>query len=269
MTFKRFAVLVVLWAFCGSAAAAQRFLVPIHLVEPIDGAFGSRWASELTVVNSGSSAAYIQNYGVCPPTGGPCVYPIFPRVAETGTPIRELVFGYGIPAALLIVEDQYVDQFVFSARVRDLSRSTESWGTWLPVIPESAAVRGPLALLDIPMTAGFRQTLRVYSFDLGPGRSVRVRIHGAVPPDPLNPASYEQPNPVLAEVVLPLRYAAGTGAMPLYAEIGDLATMPALAGHGKVWIVIEPEGAFGVWGMVSVTNNTTQEITMIMPHRSH
>jgi hypothetical protein len=153
--------------------------------------------------------------------------------------------------------------------VRDLSRHTHSWGTWLPVVPESAAVRGPLTLLDVPITAGFRQTLRVYSFDIANGRSVRVRVYGAAPPDPADPATYTQPNPLLGETVLPLRRAEGLRASPLYAEIGNIATIADVTGYEKVWLTIEPEGAFGVWGMVSITNNTTQEVTMMMPHRSH
>ncbi|HEX6086650.1 MAG TPA: hypothetical protein VF266_19120 [Thermoanaerobaculia bacterium] len=251
----------------GAAGATQRFLVPIHLVEPVNGDAGSRWASELTVLNTGTTGAYIENYGTCAPTGGPCIYPLFPRVAESGTPVRDVSFT--IPAAMLIVEDQYVDQLVFSARVRDLSRNTQSWGTWLPVVPESAAVHGTLTLLDVPISAGFRQTLRVYSFDIANGRSVLVRVYGAVAPDPANPTTYTQPNPLLGETVLPLRRAEGLRAAPLYAEIGNLATIANVTGYDKVWLTIEPQGAFGVWGMVSITNNTTQEVTMIVPHRSH
>ncbi len=263
---KRVAAVVLFLVVAGHAVAAQRFLVPIHLIEPVSGAFGSRWASELTVLNTGTSAAYIQNYGACPPTGGPCVNPIAPRVSETGMPLRD--FDFTIPAALLLVDDQYADQLVFSARVRDLSRNTQSWGPWLPVVPESAAVRGPLSLVDIPLTTGFRQTLRVYSFDTAADRSVRVRVYGAVPPDPANPSSYQDPNPLLGDVILPLRYAPRFGGSPLYAEIGNIATIASVTAYEKVWVTIEPQGDFGVWGMVSITNNTTQEVTMIVPHRT-
>jgi hypothetical protein len=181
-------------------------------------------------------------------------------------PLRD--FDFTIPAALLLVDDQYADQLVFSARVRDLSRNTQSWGPWLPVVPESAAVRGPLSLVDIPLTTGFRQTLRVYSFDTAADRSVRVRVYGAVPPDPANPSSYQDPNPLLGDVILPLRYAPRFGGSPLYAEIGNIATIASVTAYEKVWVTIEPQGDFGVWGMVSITNNTTQEVTMIVPHRT-
>jgi hypothetical protein len=258
---------VMLVMMSSGVFAAQRFLVPIHLIEPVNGAFGSRWASELTILNTGSSAAYIQNYGTCPPTGGPCVNPIYPQVAEVATAVRD--FDFTIPAAVLAVDDQYVNQLVFSARVRDLSRSAQNWGTWLPVVPESAAVHEPLALVDIPVTAGFRQTLRIYSFDLAADRAVRVRVYGAVPLDPANPSTYLNPNPLLGEAVVPLRYAPRFGGSPLYAEVGDLTAISAVAGHDKVWLTIEPLGDFKLWGMVSITNNTTQEITMIVPHRSH
>jgi len=181
-------------------------------------------------------------------------------------PLRD--FDFTIPAALLLVDDQYADQLVFGARVRDLARSTQSWGTWLPVVPESAAVRGSLALLDISLAAGFRQTLRVYSFDTAPNRTVHVRVYGAVPLNPADPTSYRDPNPLLGEVMLPLRYAPRFGGSPLYAEVGNLGTVANLSGYDRLWLTVEPQGDFAVWAMVSVTNNTTQEVTMIVPHRT-
>jgi hypothetical protein len=264
---QRFALLALLaFSFASSVLAAQRFLVPIHLTDPLPGALGSRWVSELTILNTGPGTASIENYGTCQPTGV-CVVPLEPGVSETAGVIR--AYAPGVPAVLLLVGDQYADQFAFQLRVRDISRSSEGWGTWIPVVPESAAVSGTLVLLDIPMNPGYRHMLRVYSFDIAADRLVRVRLYGAIPADPANPSSYQQPNPLLAEVALPLRYElAGAGAVPLYAEIGNLASIPGLAGHAKVWLTIEPEGPFGVWGMVSITNNVTQEVTMILPHRA-
>jgi len=135
------------------------------------------------------------------------------------------------------------------------------------VLPETAAIAGTVTLLDIPLSSGFRQTLRVYSFDVAAGRTVRVRVYGAVPLDPRNPSSYTEPNPLLREIVVPLRYSPGFDGTPLYAELGDLAATLGITGYDKIWMTIEPEGAFGVWSMLSITNNTTHEITMIMPHR--
>jgi hypothetical protein len=263
--FKIAAMLLLSVSSC-QLLAAQRFLVPIHLLEPVNGAFGSRWVSELTVLNTGSSAAYIENFGTCPPIGAPCFNPIMPNVAETGTMIRN--FDFTIPAAILFVEDGYAEQLSFTARIRDISRTASSWGTWLPVVPESAATRGPVTLLDIPVSEGFRQTLRVYSFDKAERRTVRVRVYGAVPIDPANPATYTEPNPLLRELTLPLRYSPGLAAAPLYGELGNVAAALGITGHDRIWLTVEPVGDFGVWGMVSVTSNTTQEITMIVPHRA-
>lgn len=261
---KRFAVVLFVLA-AGNVAAAQRFLVPIHLIDPVEGAYGSRWVSELTILNTGSTAAYIENYGDCGPISGPCFAPIEPGVSETGGRIREIALGYGVPAALLIIDDQYVDQLALQLRVRDISRGHQNWGAWLPVVPETAAVRGPVVLLDIPVIERYRQTLRVYSFQRAADRAVRVRVYGAVTPDPHKPPTHD---PLLADVIVPMRFAEGVGAMPNYAEIGNLGALPGLTGYEKVWVSIEPVGSFGIWGMVSVTNNTTQEITMIVPHRS-
>lgn len=259
---KRVAIVLFVLA-AGNVAAAQRFLVPIHLIHPVEGAYGSRWVSELTIVNIGTTAAYIENYGDCGPISGPCFAPIDPGVSETGGSIRNLRL-HDVPAALLVIDDRYVDQLVLQSRVRDTSRGSHSWGAWIPVVPEAAAVNGPVALLDIPVNAGYRQTLRVYSFDNAAGRAVRVRIYGVVTRDPHLPST---PDPLVAEMIVPMRYSERGGTSPNYAEIGNLATLQGLIGYEKVWLTIEPVGSFGIWGMVSVTNNTTQEITMIVPHR--
>jgi hypothetical protein len=267
---QRIAVVTVfLVALSSPALAARRFLVPIYLTDPVPGAFGSLWASELTVLNTGSSAAVIQNYGLCPPINTDCVFPLAPGVSMTSGGVRNLVSGYGIPAVVLTVEDRYADQLSFTSRVRDIAASAQSWGAWIPIVPETAAVHGPLPLLDVPVNAAYRQTLRVYSFDRAtPAPVVRVRIYANVPVDPDNPASYEQPNPVIADLLLPLRNGLLSPASPLYAEIGNLAAVPGVAGHETVWLSIEPQTVFGIWAMVSITNNTSQEVTMILPHRT-
>lgn len=269
MTRRITALAALLAAFSTALLAARRFLVPIYLPDPVPGAFGSLWASELTVLNTGAGSAVIQNYGICPPVNAECIFPLAPGVSMTSGRIRDLSFGTGIPAAVLTVDDQYADQLTFTSRVRDIAASATSWGAWIPIVPETATVHGPSSLLDVPVHSAYRQTLRVYSFDTAaPSPVVRVRVYATIPGDPENPASYEQPNPVIADLLLPLRHAVLSPASPLYGEIGNLAVLPGVAGHENVWLTIEPQGALGVWAMVSVTNNTSQEVTMILPHRA-
>jgi hypothetical protein len=127
------------------------------------------------------------------------------------------------------------------------------------VIHESQ-VRDRIDLLDIPVDPAYRQTLRVYSFDLALGRSVRVRVYQA---RDFAAALTPEPDTLLGEMTLPLRYESDV--KPLYAELAELPSIGTAADRSRVWAAVEPVGSFGVWAMVSVTNNVTQQVTMILP----
>ena len=262
----RVAVMVLVCGLGLTTSAEQRFLVPIYVPAPMPGAFGSRWESTFTVLNTGAEIAYIDNYGSCR-IGAPCIIPIYPKTTYTGDAISG-GFADSIPAAIVFVDDQYADQLEFQARVRDVSRSAESAGVWVPVLHESEMVRGPVTLLDVPTTAGFRSTLRIYSLDHAPGRSVRVSVYGVVPPDPQDPDPPTPPDRLLAEFSVPLYYSPGFSGIPLYAQT-DLVSLPGVAGYDNAWVSIEPEGEFGVWALISITNNSTQEVTAVFPNRDH
>jgi hypothetical protein len=133
----------------------------------------------------------------------------------------------------------------------------------IPVVHESEAVRGALHLLSIPIDARYRQTLRVYSFDLALGRRVRIRARAERNFAAALPNTGRDEDSLLAELVVDLAYTAQE--RPLYAEIGNLASIPGIAGHDRIRITLEPEGDFGVWGLVSISNDTTQEVTLIAP----
>lgn len=238
----------------------EKFLVPIHLPAPAPGAFGSRWISELRILNRGPQDAIVENYGI--DCGGPSLClpePIPPLVSAPGDRVR-IPIGGPIPSVLLLAHPATAGQLVFTSRVRDASRESEGWGTWLPVVPESGQFHGRLYLLDIPVDDRYRLTLRVYSMDLALGRSVRVRVHlardfeGAIPPEP---------DALLGETTLPLHYESDV--KPLYAELNELP-LAAAGTPSSIWLTVEPDGPFGIWAMLSITNNATQEVTMILPH---
>lgn len=248
-------LILVLFSFALRAQEVERFLLPIHLLGPTGGAFGSQWVSELRIVNTGTSEASIENYRVgecrivCVPE------PIPPGVSAPGDRVRTFIGG-PIPGALLLVKPEFVDQFVFTARVRDTSRAAQGWGTWLPVVHESQA-RPAIHLLDVPVDAQYRQLLRVYSFALARERSVRVRVYDASREFPA--ALPAEPDALLAERSLPLVYESDF--KPIYAQL-DLAGLTGSATRVRLLV----EGDFGVWAMVSVTNNVTQEVTVMLPH---
>lgn len=162
-------------------AQFERFLVPIYLPGETSGGFGSRWVSELRIMNIGPGAAQIENYGIGCRTGVcfPETLPV--NTSAPGDRVRPGIGG--VPAAFLLVKPEYARQLVFQARVRDVSRENERWGTWLPVVHESEAVRDRLDLLSIPIDSRYRQTLRIYSFDLALGAvSVFVPTQNGISP---------------------------------------------------------------------------------------
>jgi len=231
----------------------DRILVPIHLRgQVVEGAYGSRWTSELRIFNSGTTEAFIDNLG--PTCTVPCPTAIPPAKVMDGTFVIVLMSNPG-PGVFLRVEPTYAGQLVFQARVRDLSRESDRWGAWLPVVRESEATTDVMHLLSIPIEPGYRQTLRVYSFDGRPGQQARVQVFLT---DPKGASADELVN----EFVLSL--ARGSFSQPAYAEAVEL-TAPAVG--REVRVTITPEGLpFPLWGMVSLTNNVTQEVTMIVPN---
>lgn len=241
------------------ATDTQQFLVPIYLSGPTKGAFDTRWVSELTILNTGDTLATIENYGPC--NLHPCLPGVIPpRLSLPGVSIR--FRNPSIPGALLIINSEYVDQLEFQARVRDVSRAEYSLGTWLPVVHESEARRDSIVLLDVPLHGRYRSMLRIYSFDLDVlDRQVRVRVFGSQ----TTGEPTDLPDPLLAELTVMLRFA--TDNQPLYAEVVNLASVLGTIEHDRVWLEITPYGELGVWGMVSVTNNATQEVTMVLPNK--
>ncbi|HUP47935.1 MAG TPA: hypothetical protein VNA04_04010 [Thermoanaerobaculia bacterium] len=240
------------------AQGIERFLVPVYLSGPTPGAFGSVWTSELRILNTGTTDAVIENFGLMNQTG------LFtPETLPSGVEIagRRLNNAVSVanPGALLLVRSEFAEQLRFQSRVRDTSREGQGWGTWIPVVHESAA-RGVLHLLDVPVDPRYRQMLRVYSFDRVAGRSVRIRLYATRE----NAQFPSTADPIVSELVLPLQVIGGD-AQPAYAQISDVSTLPGVAGQNRVRITIQTEGSFGVWSMASITNNVTQEVTMIVP----
>ena len=135
---------------------------------------------------------------------------------------------------------------VFSARVRDLSRQSETWGTEIPVVSESAAFLSTPHFLNIPATSVFRVLLRIYDFTDVEGRVFRVKVlpfNGNVP---------------LADIVVITTKVVGQGV----AE-GEFANLIPPSATDAVRFEVSPTTDGGYWAFVTVTNNATQHVTVI------
>lgn len=249
-------------------AGYERILVPV-VSQARPGAFGSRWRTELTVRNEADVPAHVFQQECsffCS-----CSAMVLCTAGEI--PPHHLAIGAIAPArnpsnvgAFIYVNRRLADDLAIQLRVRDISRDAENWGTEIPVVRDRNMRRAVTRLLDVPLTAGFRQHLRVYgaSSPSGEGDLV-VRFYAKDGTDVLAervvtllPGTLDrQPDRLPTDDQLP--------EVPAYAEITSLASIVGTE-IGVIRLEITPlTTGLKYWAMVSVTNNSTQQVTLITP----
>jgi hypothetical protein len=146
----------------------------------------------------------------------------------------------------------------FELRTHDEARNASSAGTALPVVTEAAA-RQRLQFLAVPASPAFRIMLRIYVFDLAEGDEPveRLRIYDM------------DGGELLAEREVPFtghpREAGRYDVAPYPNQIPiDLANDPALSDARSVRLEVSSV-RWTLWGFLSLTNNTTHEVTVIAP----
>ena len=142
-----------------------------------------------------------------------------------------------------------------SSRIRDLSRQAESAGVEIPVVSESG-FRPLVTLENIPSDARFRIMLRVWS--LAPVASpvatcLNKPLTGGNQPGCFNLA-FSQP----------------TANTLAFASVDLTPMLQSLAAADNVWLnlgdTLGPSFGQGrYWAMLSITNNDTQEVTIVTP----
>jgi hypothetical protein len=268
---KTLTLLILVLAFLSSATqsahaqTSERILIPIVVsFVPIPGAHGSLWTSELVARNLGSAAVQVSEiWPLCPPIGASCgtVGWIAPNETallrpEGGTPDR--------PAA--IIQALSADSLAFHLRVQDLSRQAETWGTEVPVVRERDLRTQTFALVNVPVTDGFRNTLRIYDIDGRSEADVRVRVFRVTLQHAAGPGESSTPDQLLGDRILRLTPPVSAWRDPGYLEIGDLNEIASLGDAERVTIEIEPVSpGLRIWAIVSVTNNATQHVTTVTP----
>lgn len=242
-----------------SAAAAQEVnpadyemvLLPI-LAERTPGLFGSDWFTIFRMYNDAEipAAFYpIRCDILCP--GGDSFYVRSKRVEGPSTDYASVGEP---PGRLFYVHRNVAQRVTFNLRIQDRSRQAQTWGTEIPVIREPEFLVGKAQLFDVPITAGFRPTLRIYDVD-GTGRTeIIVRF-------------YSVSATLLSEMRLPLlvtRRQLNPPTEPGYAQLASFAEL--FPGEQRLRIELEPASAgLRYWAFVSVTNNETQHVTTITP----
>lgn len=234
----------------------ERVLVPLMFEGP--GGFGSLWTTELRIFNRGFFAIDPLNQFNIPCQGPYGCPPRIPANAVLRVGVPELLqWNHGY---VLAVPREVSGDLAYGLHIRDLSRTSEGWGTEVPVVRESE-MSGTVTLLDVPLEERYRRTLRIYGLDAIDGSEVTLTWrddHGF---------SATQ-NVVLrtlgrCELAVPCWLPEPAGAIlpleppyPANMEAGERVRLEIAARN--------PLGA-KIWAMVSLTNNETQQVTTITP----
>jgi hypothetical protein len=213
----------------------ERILFPI--LTRTAGAFGSRWTTE-TAIHNGNPWTVTTRNAVAP------IVCVQPPCTEEYRPFETLRFdGGAFPrgVALLVPRDA-VPRFSYSLRVRDTNREQDDFGSRIPVAREADFRTERFPLLDVPLRENYRVRLRLYSFEPKSDR-VDVSTAGAAHTVTLQPGA--------------------DAAQPAFAEVDVTALFGT---RGNVDLTIQPLSGTAVWAFATVTNNTTQRVTVIAPN---
>jgi len=232
----------------------EPILLPVSLVQPIPGAFGSIWATDFWVAAVGGRVEFwnSEQFGAIPPQTV-LFFGSFNSVA-IGT------FPDETPGELIWLRRADAANARFNLRVRDLSRESQTWGTEVPVVRESQYRTAAITLLNVPLDPRFRVTLRAYDPDVHQHASFRFDFRdmqaGALLASRTVGAVYKSPNTFFPRVA------------PC-AQMGDLrGSVPEIANQQIVRVEVSPvDEATRFWAFASVTNNETQHVTLITPQQ--
>jgi hypothetical protein len=237
-------------------------LVPIVVQsQPINGAFGSRWTSELWAHNRSASRVELFNglpqCMLASPVG--CLNIPFPGIFPGNT--ASLTTPAFIPAqAFLYYLQRGHDRDVsFSLRVRDLSRTLDNAGTEIPLGRESAFSADRVELLNVPIEDTSRTSLRIYNIDGGVSRTAEVRL-----------LAMDVDGTLIAKKSVSVTRTTGQDELGEFKNSAGVAFIADLrselgnppAGHYR--IEVAPDN-FEAWALATITNNTTQLVTAIAP----
>lgn len=139
-----------------------------------------------------------------------------------------------------------IDDTTFASRIKDLSRQSQSAGTEVPVVRERDFRARTLRFLNIPSDDHSRLTLRVWSLDDAP---LIFGVDGRAIPFPIP--------------LIPMTKIPGT---TLFFGSADITSR--LRSGTQNAVVSTPFSSTPrprIWGMISITNNDTQQVTILSP----
>ena len=214
----------------------ERVLVPVLYNGP--GAFGSQWRTEVDLFNR-----------------TPRTLDWLPEVSETLPPV-----AYNTGATLEEVPNHLTGLVLFLPRgydvrfgavFRDVSRDASQWGTELPIVREGE-FQSTIVLPNVPFDPRYRRQLRIYGIE---GFSYGARVFIG-----------EEQRDVGVTGPCSTRDEPCNSDQPAFASVDLGPAFPLLTGKQKITISAAPfDFTRKIWAFVTVTNNTTQQVTAITP----
>ena len=240
----------------------MRYLVPV-VGGPAPGANGSLWTTELTVHNPRAQEIFVfgdRCGGVI--SSPPCEnnYHIPPA---TSMRIELVPATFSRGAFIYLPDDPNFGPTPMTLRVRDLSKDAQNLGTEVPIVQlrDFAQI---VIVTDVPTDFRYRATLRLYNSNERP-RRVTMRVYPLSGTTPIETQTIDLAGVnILVFDPTPLH--------PGYAEVDPLTPLVrATAQRVRIEIedplrqIVSPPPP-PIWALVSITNNETQQVTMITPH---
>ena len=214
----------------------ERLLFPVAFEGP--GAHGSLWTTENIVTHTTKVDVTT-----------------IPRVPATRTMLPN---GNRDGGLFLFVPRGAGQWLAYASHIVDRSRRLTDAGTEMRVVHEDEA--GPaLRIVNVPLTAESRQTLRIYDFDAVVGREVAILVRRA--------------NGTQFGITATLQHRVVCVTTPCYPEhptyaVVNLDSYPELRGAGAADLIITAKtNDAPLWAFVSVTNNDTQHVTTYSPQQ--
>jgi len=225
-------------------AIFEPILFPVSFQGP--GALGSQWVTE-NFISSDTTAFFRDRL--------PCCGSII-----TGS--TQLLNNTNPWGHVLYAIRGTTDSLTLASRIRDTSRQAQTAGTEVPVVRERD-FRSRLRFINIPVDSRYRVMLRLWAIGDGPFGN-NPPFFAAVPVSLL---STEVP-------FLPISMTKIPGTAMSFGSI-DVTSVLTRSLANPNTLQVYPSGyrsdavalAFPrIWGMLSITNNETQQVTIISPH---
>jgi hypothetical protein len=246
----------------GPESQYELVLFPVNLDGPVNGAFGTRWMTDLWIRNNGGEAVNLAPWPCPPGEACPAVVPLTHSL-QAGFSLHNLPPFFqapdGNPSRLLYVAKPGASEVSFGLRFADLTSMELNSGTDLPVIRESELLRRESQLFNVPLTdPKFRVLLRVYDTAHTTSRfrmTLSAQAEGA------------QAQVHAEEITASTTQTGDFRTKAAYAQF-DVTDLLRLE---KTWpaavrITVEPLTAGSrYWTFASITNNETQLVTLATP----